>query len=163
MPVIFPPEGSDEAIEWAARHIEEKSPFYTSVVMPERTKGERDDSKRRQRAREDIALAARIMQETRRKCADELRGFLNRPEMAAIEVLAMLAALPGEPKLMRHTMHLKDAWPLAFGGKAWVRIECILVCTDNTIPPHADYRIVITDRGLKALAEHEAAKVRTAA
>jgi len=49
--------------------------------------------------------------------------------------------------------YLRDAWPLAW--KKLLKIECIVDCTSNSIPPGIEYRITITDAGRRALEAQE--------
>jgi hypothetical protein len=150
--MILPGE-RDETLEWAARRIEEPGFLSDQVALPVRLKGERRTSRRMQRAREDAALIEEITRQVRARCAADLRAFLARPELSALAVLETIAGL-GEDR--RHDVYLRDAWPLAWSGKGWVHIDCIIRCDSNVIPPETEYRIRLTDRGRQALEDHRA-------
>lgn len=134
------PDNVDDAtLEYAAQMIEESSLLDLIGI-----------GARRKRQREDAALRMETREELRRDMARHLRAMKGRRDRDAIAVLEHLATLDGGD----HVSYLSDAWPLAW--KRWVKIEAIINCADNCVPPETHYRITVTDRGRQALAERSA-------
>lgn len=127
----------DDALEYAARLIEEISFADLGGIAA-----------RRKRDREDAALRVQTTKEVRAECARHIRAFIGRPDLSPVAKLREIAALDPEKD---HVWSVRDAWGLA--KKGWLKIELRIVISDNTIPPTMSYRIVLTDRGRAKLAE----------
>lgn len=126
---------TDAVLEYAAQLCEE--------MMVEEVAGM---GAKKKRVREDAALRSSAIRKTRQQCAAHIRAFKSRRDLDATAVLARIAELkPGQ----RHDMELGSAWPLAWKG--WVKIECRVDMTGNSIPPGTEYTITLTDRGRKVL------------
>lgn len=118
----------DEILEYAALMVEESSLLDLRGIMA-----------KRKRDREDAALRMAAREELRKEIAERIRYSKNSRKGDA---MAVLAALPDD---YRHDMHLTDAWPLAWKG--WVDIEMTVTTNSNSVPPEAQYRIRLTDKG----------------
>lgn len=128
---------ADDALEYAARLIEETDINDWAGIWA-----------KRKRDREDAGLRFRTAKEVRARCAAHIRAMINRPDLNPVEILRDLAdAKEGH---LGHARHLRDAWPLAWKG--WVNIECTIKCNSNSIPPETSYCIVLTDKGREVLA-----------
>lgn len=127
----------DDVLEYAARLAEEKS--FGDL---------RGIAARRKRDREDAELRLRVIEETRREIAAHIRAAVGRKDLHPISILGRLAAIPADAERAA-MMYVQEAWPLAWMGL--VRIDCIIRCNSNVIPPETDYRIALTERGRKAL------------
>lgn len=121
----------DEILEYAALIVEESSLLDLRGIMA-----------KRKRDREDAALRMVAREEMRKELAERIRYSKNSRKGDAMAVLADIAALPDD---YRHDMHLTDAWPLAWKG--WVDIEMTVTTNSNSVPPEAQYRIRLTDKG----------------
>lgn len=130
-------ESADEALEYAAKLIEDTDLSDMAGVWA-----------KKKRDREDAALRLKTSEEVRKRCAAHIRAMKKRPELSPVETLRGLAELP-EDTYLGHVMHLRDAWPLAWKG--WLDIQCIIKTNSNGVPPETAYRIVLTDKGRDVL------------
>ena len=134
--MIQPENLCPHTMEYAARLIEEGTFADWKGALS-----------RRKRDREDAELRRLARQEARKEAAAYVRAMANRPDLSAAAVLDRIASAPER----QHVLLLRDAWPLAW--KRLVRIEALLDCASNTIPPETTYRITITDKGRDLLAQ----------
>lgn len=105
---------------------------------------------RRRREREDAALRADVVRETRRRCAIEIRRLKADWRSDPVEVLRVIAAdiATSAP----HDFSLMRAWPLAWQGL--LVIEAVTTVVGNTVPPPTtEWRITITDAGRELMAK----------
>lgn len=131
-------ESADEILEYAAKLIEETDLSDWAGAWA-----------KKKRDREDAELRRVTADGVRKRCADHIRAMKSRPELGPVATLRKLAELPSD-SYMGHVMYLREAWPLAWKG--WVNIDCILSTNCNSIPPEAEYRISLTDKGRDVLA-----------
>ncbi len=124
-----------ETMEYAARLIEEVGLGDLRGVFA-----------KKKRVREDAELRWQARAELRAEMARLLRAMTNRDDLSAVATLQHIAGLDERS----HTLHLRDAWPLTWKG--WLKIEALLVCNSNHIPPECSYRIRLTDQGQAVLA-----------
>lgn len=124
----------DDALEFAAQLVEERSLLDLRGLMS-----------RRKRDREDAQVRLSARDELRRELADLIRAFKDRPDLSPLTALKRIA----EADDRSHELHLRDAWQLA--AKGWVRVLVNVDCTGNSIPPEARYRVEVTERGRRVL------------
>lgn len=139
---------ADDALEYAARLIEETDLSDMAGIWA-----------KRKRDREDAALRLKAAEETRRRCAEHIRAMKKRPDLSPVATLRDIAEAKEGHR--GHAMLLKDAWPLAWMG--WVDIECTMKCNSNCVPPESSYRVTLTDKGLAVLANADKPAESTAA
>lgn len=131
---------SDDALEFAAQLVEQMSVREIIGIYA-----------KKKRVREDAALRGETIRETRKEMASLIRAFKDRPDLTPLTALKRIAALDADA--YSHAAYLRDAWQLA--TKGWVRIYVTINCTDNFVPPEAQYRIEVTDAGHLALLDGE--------
>lgn len=129
---------TDSVLEYAAQLVEEGSFADLAGILS-----------KRKRDREDAELRRKTKDETRKECAEFIRAFKSRRDLDALIVLRNLSELADDS--YEHSMRLIDAWPLAWKG--WLNITCKIRCNSNSVPPEAEYRIEITNKGREVLAE----------
>lgn len=127
---------ADAVLEYAAQLVEKGSFADLAGVFS-----------KRKRDREDAELRRKTKLETRKECAEFIRAFKSRRDLDPVSVLRSLAEL-GE---YDHCIHVVEAWPLAWKG--WLNITCATLCNSNSVPPKTTYRIELTDKGRKILAD----------
>lgn len=129
---------ADEAMEYAARLIEDVSLLDFRGI-----------ASKRKRDREDAELRLQTAREVRAACASHIRAFINRPDLEPRAILQRVRDGENAAWLMQ------DVWPLAWRGL--VRIEAHVVCNSNQVPPETYYTVALTERGERFLSEREEA------
>lgn len=125
---------ADEAMEYAARLIEDVSLTDLRGTMA-----------KRKRDREDALLRLETRKELRSELAAHIRAFINRPDLEPKAILQRIK--DGD----RAEWLMADAWPLAWKGLC--QIEAHIVCNSNSVPPETSYTIKLTERGEAMLAQ----------
>lgn len=135
---MMQPENVDDAtLEYAARLIEDRDILDLRGAMG-----------RRKRDREDADLRLRTRVELKAELARFLRAMKCRNDLDIANVLARVVA---ENDRGRASVHLIDAWPLAWKGL--LNIYATVRCNSNAIPPETSYRIDLTEKGRRLLDE----------
>lgn len=130
-----PDAGRDAVLEWVAKWIEDRSLTDFRGVMA-----------RKKRDREDAELRCTTRAELRDEMARSVRAMIGREDLGPT---AILERIRDTKDGIGHVVLLRDAWPLAWQGL--VAIECRVMCNDNTIPPRAEYRVTLTEKGREML------------
>ena len=143
--MIAPDKLDAATLEWALELIEKPSPLDFIGT-----------GSRRKRDREDAALRMRVREEQRGEIAARIRRVAASGAFDPADLLLRIARQieRGESGAVL----LPRAWPLAWRG--WLTITAQIHCASNSLPPLAEYRVEITDRGREVLAAADAADAR---
>lgn len=125
----------DDALEEAAQAIEHPDFAELCGVLSRTKKGQREYEIRR-----------KTIADTKRRMADYIRSLKSGQGNDIRTALVRMANRGDNP-----IYDTRDMWQMADLG--WLHIFVTVKATDNSIPPRAEYRIELTNRGKRVLAE----------